>query len=121
MSERTPVAQEEWLFRRCYLPQKKYFDPNGNPTSRIFKLRPKDNGELSVDVKSMSTSEKSIKDSAKFFLFELPYAGVLDIEGLNTLHDPLPNQANDAHAVIIGCSEEDEIKPNQLAKIAKLV
>lgn len=53
------VATDEWLFRRSFLPEKKYMAPDGSATSRVFKLREKDNGELSVDVKSLTTMIKS--------------------------------------------------------------
>lgn len=51
----TPVADDEQLYRSIYrTPWHKYVDPDGRPTSRNFKLRPKDEGKLSVDVASRS-------------------------------------------------------------------
>ena len=44
---RTPVDRQEWLFRRGRAtPEKNYMNPDGTATSRVFKLREKDNGEL---------------------------------------------------------------------------
>ncbi len=123
MEERKLVAKEEWLYRRYYLPEKKFMNPDGTATSRVFKLREKDNGELSVDVKSMTTAEKSVDDKTKFFLFELPNKSVFEITEpqLITYHDPLKDGSNDAHALIVGMSMEDDITPGLLAKASKKV
>lgn len=123
MEHRKAVDAEEWLYRRSWLPEKKYMNPDGTATSRVFKLRDPDKGELSVDVKSMSTPEISIKDKTKFFLFEIPNQAVLQIADpkLQTLHDPLADGTNDAHAAILGMSLEDDISPGVLAKASKRV
>jgi hypothetical protein len=73
MSKPRPVvAPLEWLYRRGYSsPEKKYMNPDGTATSRVFKLREKDHGELSVDVKSMTTVEASVGDASQFMLFEI--------------------------------------------------
>ena len=44
--------------------ERKYMNPDGTATSRVFKLRDKDNGQLSVDVKSLTTSEQAVGDSS---------------------------------------------------------
>ena len=118
MEQRKPVAPDEWLYRRSWLPEKKYMNPDGSATSRVFKLRVADNGELSVDVKSMTSVETSIKDETKFFLFEISNKKILQITSakLETLHDPLEDGSNDAHAVIVGMTLEDDITPGILAK-----
>ncbi len=122
MPDRTPVSTEEWLYRRGYsTPVKKYMNPDGTATSRVFKVRPQDNGELSVDVKSLSNASKSLGDPFKYFLFEIKNAFILEIESLVTLHDPLPDGTNDAHAVIIGMSLGDDITPGLLARASKRV
>ncbi len=123
MEVRKLVSEDEWLYRRCYLPEKKFMNPDGTATSRVFKLREKDNGELSVDVKSMTTPEKSVGDKSKFFLFEIQNKVVLQIGelGLSTYHDPISDGSNNAHAVIIGISLEDDITPGLLAKASKKV
>ena len=95
-------------------------NPDGTATSRVFKLREKDVGELSVDVKSMTTVEVSIGDPDKYYLFEVPNEAVVEIE-LKSYHDPLEDGSNDAHAVIIGMSIEDDIKPGILARKSKRV
>lgn len=118
---RKEVAQDEWLLRRSYCtPEKNYLNPDGTATSRSFKLRTKDNGELSVDVKSMTTPEKSVGDKTKYFLFEVSNEAVAQI-GLKTLHDPLEDGSNDAHAVIVGMSIEDETFPGLLARSSRRV
>jgi hypothetical protein len=110
------VPASEFLWRRTYFdPIHKYFNPNGSPTSRAFKLREKDNGQLSVDVKSLSTPEKSIGDASKFMLLELPAQAVYDLE-LYTCYDPLPT--NPAHAFIGGMDLEDDLQPKLLAEKA---
>ena len=121
MEERKKVNSDEWLYRRSYCsPEKKYCNPDGTATSRAFKLRESDNNELSVDVKSLSGPEISIKDSTKYFLFEIANKSVEDI-GLETFHDPDETGGNTAHAVILGMTMEDEVSPVLLAKKSKRV
>lgn len=125
MNDRSkPVDATAWLYRRYYTPESKYMNPDGTATSRVFKLRPKDEGELSVDVKEMTTPERSIGDADKYLLFELPNSTVLN-EGLETFHDPTPasevSVENPAHAVIIGMDLEDDIMPAILAKKSQRV
>jgi len=113
MEERKIVSENEWLYRRYYLPEKRFMNPDGTATSRVFKLREKDKGELSVDVKSMTTAEKSVEDKSKFFLFELPNKAVIEVRNpqLLTYHDAIEDGTNDAHAVIVGMSINDDINP----------
>lgn len=116
-----PVKTDEWLYRRGYsTPVRKYMNPDGTATSRVFKLRPKDVGKLSVDVKSMTTPGVVIGDATKFFLFEI-YNEIVEGLGLKTYHDPLPDGTNDAHAIIIGMHQEDEVLPGLLARKSKRV
>jgi hypothetical protein len=122
---RNQVANTEWLYRRGYAPpDKRYMNPDGSPTSRVFKLRDVDKGELSVDVKSLTTAEVSIKDQSKFLLFEILVEHVSAL-GIRAEHDPLPNidsdEINPAHAVIVGMDIKDDIIPGQLARKAKRV
>lgn len=122
---RTPVDQFEWLFRRSYSsPEHKFMYPDGTPTSRVFKLRAKDNGELSVDVKSLTDPAAAIGDPTRFMLFEVENKIVLDL-GLNSLYDPLNLEEhgidNPSHAIITGMVEDDEILPGLLAKNATRV
>jgi len=123
MDVRKLVAEDEWLYRRYYLPEKKYMNPDGTATSRVFKLREKDNGELSVDVKSLTTAEIAIKDKASFFLFELSNKSVIEIIAppLATYHDPVMDGTNEAHALIVGMLLEDDITPGILARASKKV
>lgn len=124
MEERKRVAEEEWLYRSSWLPEKKYLNPDGTAHSRVFKLREsKNETELSVDVKSMTTADKAVGDKSRFFLFELPNEAVLQITDpqIITYHDPLKNGENDAHAVIVGMTLEDDITPSLLAKASRRV
>lgn len=121
MNNRELVPIEELLYRRAYCtPLRNYLNPDGSATSRVFKLRPKDNGELSVDISSLTTKENSIRDTAKFILFEITNKTVHELE-LLTYKDRLPDGSNDAHAVIVGLELDDEIKPTILAKGSKRV
>lgn len=121
MGGRKPVSLDEWLYRRSYSsPEKKYMNPDGSATSRVFKLREKDQGDLSVDVKSMTTAELSVGDPMRFFLFEVSNKLVNDLE-LESFHDPLEGGSNDAHAVITGMTMEDDILPGLLARASKKV
>ena len=122
---RNPVDEKEWLFRRGYsTPEKKYMNPDGTATSRVFKLRETDKGELSVDVKFMTDPQAVVKDSQKFMLFEIAHRQVLNA-GFRAEHDPLPNdqstETNPAHAVILGMDIEDDIGPGVLARASRRV
>ncbi|WP_018342834.1 hypothetical protein [Cytophaga aurantiaca] len=117
MSERELVNETEWLLRRSYsTPEKNYMNPiDGSATSRVFKLREKDKGELSVDVNSLTDFATAIGDKSKFMLFRIPNSSIIKI-GLKTFHDPLKDGSNDAHAIIFGMTLQDEIMPGLLAK-----
>ncbi len=117
MKERQLVALSEWLFRRGY---SKFHNPDGTATSRVFKLREVDKGELSVDVVSLTNPEIAIGDPAKFNLFKISNYHVNELE-LATYHDPCPNGSNDAHSVIIGMVMEDDVTPGLLAKKSQRV
>lgn len=121
MQGRLPVETEEWLYRRGYCtPAHKYMNPDGSATSRVFKLRPQDDGKLSVDVKSLTAPQIAIGDRSRFFLFEI-YNAIVEGFGLKTYHDPLPDGTNDAHAIIVGMQLEDDILPGLLARKSKRV
>ena len=116
MSKRTLVPIEEILYRRAYCsPLRNYMNPDGSATSRVFKLREKDQGELSVDICSLTTKEKSVGDTSKFILFDIANKSVNQLN-LETYKDPLSESSNDAHAVIVGLDMNDDIKPSLLAK-----
>lgn len=121
MSDRKIVDIREYLYRRGYCtPERNYMNPDGTATSRVFKLREKDQGELSVDVKRLTSAEIAIGDTSKFMLFEVPNRVVEAID-LQTFHDPLPEGRNNAHAVICGMTVEDDLKPGLLARKSKRV
>ncbi|MFZ4463472.1 MAG: hypothetical protein ACOYN5_06470 [Bacteroidales bacterium] len=115
------VSKDETLFRRGFcLPLKNFLNPDGTATSRVFKLREKDLGELSVDICSLTTKEKSVMDPNKHILFEIENKVVMDID-LLTYKAPLVDGTNDAHAVITGLEIDDDIKPALLAKASRKV
>ncbi len=121
----TPVADDEQLYRSIYrTPWHKYVDPDGRPTSRNFKLPPKDADKLSVDCFSLTTPEQSVRDLAKFALASIANNEVKAIE-LSTFYDPCTVAEhgfdNPAHAYIWGLAEEDDIKPALLAQKAVIV
>ena len=122
MPERKPVGDNELLYRRGYSnPIQRYMNPDGSATSRVFKLRENDKEELSVNVKSLTTAAASVCNPHKFFLFEISNKSIIEIEDLRTLHDRLLDGSNDAHAVIIGMTLSDDIKPGLLARKSKRV
>jgi len=121
MEKGDTVKTEEWLLRRSFCnPEKNYCNPDGYATSRGFKLRAKDEGMLSVDLKSMTTIEETIKDPTRFVLFELLNATVEE-NGLQTIYDPLEGGTNPAHALITGMTIEDEIIPGILGRKSRRV
>lgn len=117
--DKRQVSKTERFYRRGYSnPERRYMNPDGTATSRVFKLREKDQGQLSVDVQSLTTPETAIGDPTKYFLFDISNEVVLNL-GLESFHDELPN--NPAHAYIWGMSIEDEIMPGKLARASKRV
>lgn len=109
-----PVDINDSLYRRSYGPPGaiKFVNPDGTPTSRSFKLRQQDEGRLSVDIKSLTTHEKSIVDASKYMLFEIKVESVLR---LNLIAEADPIENNPAHACILGMDIEDDIMPKLLA------
>lgn len=93
-------------------------NPDGTATSRVFKLREKDNGELSVNISSLTTKEVAVFDTSKYILFEVSNRVVNDLELITY---KAADRSNDAHAVIVGLDMNDEIKPLLLAKASKRV
>lgn len=121
MNKGDKISIEEFLFRRGFsTPEKKYCNPDGSATSRVFKLREKDAGMLSVDLKSKTTAERAITDPTRFMLFELKNESVEEVD-LETVYDPLDDGSNNAHALIVGMQMEDDIAPGYLARNSKRV
>lgn len=115
------VSKDENLFRRGFcVPLKNFLNPDGTATSRVFKLREKDLGELSVDICSLTTKEKSVKDPNKHILFEIENRVVMESD-LLTYKSPMEDGTNDAHAVITGLEIDDDIKPLLLARSSRRV
>ena len=113
------------LLRRAFGPPDRRFEnPDGSATSRVFKPRPIDAGKLSVDVKELTSIEKAIIDKSKFILYEIKVAKVEEI-GLATIHDPLSLDPdgieNPAHALIVTIDNDDDITPGLLAKASNRI
>lgn len=118
MESRKLVSKEEWLWRRSYCnPLKRFENPDGTAHSRVFKVRESDKGELSVNVKSLTTIAKTLPDPTNFIIFEISNQSIIEI-GLMTYHDRLVDGSNDAHAVIL-MDFNDDISPSLLAKKSK--
>src|SRR5271170_6557553 len=86
-------------------------NPDGSPTSRVFKPRPVDREKLSVDIKSLTTLQKSLKDGAMFFLCEGNIGEIqavknIQSENLQVMPDILED--NEAHALIVRISDDDD-------------
>jgi hypothetical protein len=114
------VADGEHLLRRAYRKDKKYVHPTtGLPTSRAFAPSPKDEGKLSVDIKSLTNFTDSIKDEQRFRLFGLMVSVVYKLK-LKCTYDPVLPE-NPAHAIITGFDPEDESIPGILARNAREV
>ena len=113
------IATDEDLYRRGYnSPQKKYLNPDGSATSRVFKLRPKDEGKLSVDLAKLTTKETAVLDSSKYNLFLINNSVVESIE-LFTVYDPLDEPAVVSHGLILGLDPDYYTISSFLAKKAE--
>lgn len=121
MNKGDVLPVNEWLYRRGYsTPEKRFCNPDGTATSRVFKPREKDGGQLSVDMKSMTSAEKAVKDKNTYFLFEIKNQSVEDA-GFITIYDPIDDGSNDAHSLIIGLRMDDELGPALLARRSRRV
>jgi hypothetical protein len=115
------VGDSEYLYRRSFNdPLKKYCNPDGTATSRVFKLRPKDENQLSVNVKSLTTIAQSVQDTSKYILFEISHLSVQQC-GVNAYSDP--DQGNLAHAFIWGDNFDldNDVIPGLLARRATII
>ena len=121
MKKGDKINSDELLYRRGYnSPEKKFLNPDGTATSRVFKLREKDNGKLSVDLAKLTTPEKAVVDSSLFNLFEIKNTTVEEIE-LTTVYDAVYTSINNSHCLIIGMDIKDETKPTYLAKKSRKI
>ncbi len=115
------ISADEMLYRRGYSsPEKKYLNPDGTPTSRVFKLRAKDEGKLSMGLARLTTPAVFVGDSTLFNVFEISNNHVENID-LYTIFDGEHNKNTPAHCLIIGMEEEDDAKPAYLAKNARKI
>ena len=119
MNKGDVIPDEEILLRRVFARDKKYIDLIGKPTSRAFTPRPKDDGKLSVDIKSLTTYAAAIRDEQRFALFTIHVAFAKSL-GLNCIYDPLTlitdGIDNIAHSLVIGIPTEDESISGLLAR-----
>jgi hypothetical protein len=110
------IDSQELLYRRGFnSPEKKYLNPDGTATSRVFKLREKDEGRLSVDLASLTTPAIAVFDSNSYNLFQINNTTVEEIE-LITIYDADFAAQKNSHCLIIGMQLGDDIKPAYLAK-----
>lgn len=108
------VSVVETLLRRVYKGDKSYIDKKtGRPTSRAFAPRPKDEGRLSIDIKSLTSFFEVIGDERRFLLFSILSKIVYDLN-LQCIYDP--EDYNPAHALITGFDPNDESIPGILAR-----
>lgn len=108
------VSVDETLLRRVYKGDKRYIDKKtGRPTSRAFAPRPKDDGKLSIEIKSLTSFFEAIKDERKYLLFSILSKIVYNLN-LQCIYDP--EDDNPAHALITGFDPEDESIPGILAR-----
>ena len=115
------VASGAYLYRRGYnSPERKYLNPDGSATSRVFKLREKDKGKLSVDIQSLTTPEKAVLDPTQYNLFILKNQVVESI-GLETIYDADYQAKDRSHCLIIGMEFNDETKPAYLVKQSRKI
>lgn len=124
LRENCPAIPEQESLYRTGRPPKKFSNPDGTATSRTFALREIDEGELSVDVVSMTTPEKSVtKDGkhefGKFMLYQISVKSVNELS-LSAHYDPLTLEQhgydNPAHGFIWGLEDDDETLPGLLAR-----
>ena len=119
MKKGDKVSETEWLLRRVYRHDKKQTDKiTGLPNSRAFAPRPKDEGKLSVNVKSLSSYIESVVNEGKYRLFTFSVSLVYKLN-LSCTYDPLHD--NSAHALVSGFDSEDESAPGIIARSAKEV
>jgi hypothetical protein len=121
MNKGTIIDSIELLYRRGYnSPVKKFLNPDGSATSRVFKLREKDNGKLSVDLAKLTTPKKAVLDSSQFNLFVFQNDEA-NLTGLSTVYDDKFTSDPNSHCLIIGMDLDDEIKPTYLAKKSRKI
>lgn len=121
MNRGNKINSDELLYRRGFnSPEKKYLNPDGTATSRVFKLRPKDNEKLSVDLAKLTTPEKAVVDSSQYNLFEIKNTSDEEI-GLYTVYDAIFTSEQNSHCLIIGMTNDDETNPSYLAKNSKKI
>lgn len=122
MNKGDRIDPDEFLLRRGYYPDKRFIKIDGSIGSRAFVPRKNENGEISVDIESLTTYEKSIKDVNKYRLLRIQCSFVNSL-GLECIYDPddNPSDPNPAHSLICGFVEDDEKIPAVLAKKAVLV
>lgn len=117
---------QEVFYRRVFRKDKRYIDKKtGRFTSRAFTPRPKDEGKLSVDLKRLTTVEKSLSyQPDRFVLGTLFNKDVLYLQ-LKSIYDPTNIEDdgfdNIAHCVIQGIPEDDESIAGILARKSKKV
>ncbi|MDT3739355.1 MAG: hypothetical protein RO257_07625 [Candidatus Kapabacteria bacterium] len=112
------ILPEHNLLRRYVHPNppdRLMIKEDGTVCSTCYHLRPNEDG-ISVDIEHLTNYDKSVKDRTKFRLLWLNAGDVQNL-GLNTNHNPLPD--NEAHALITG--DIDRKISKKLAYISRVV
>lgn len=122
-----PIEPTNILYRRGR--PKKFLNPDGSVSSRVFALREKDNGQLSIDIASLCKPIDAITARGEFSpdQFWLASISVADVHSLNleAFCQPLTvaqhNVENPAHGFIWGMQLDDDILPGLLARKSRRV
>lgn len=110
------IDSNEFLYRRGYnSPEKRFLNPDGTATSRVFKLREKDNQCLSVDLAKLTTPQTAVLNKNEFNLFQICNSSIEEID-LKTIYDANFKSVINSHCLIIGMELDDDVKPAYLAR-----
>ena len=120
------TGPDELFYRRVFRKVKRYIDKRtGRFTSRAFSPRPKDEGKLSVDLKRLTTVEKSLNSQPERFVLGTIINDNLISLNLKSIYDPTnlndDGFENIAHCVIQGIPEDDESIAGILARKSKKI
>lgn len=118
--------EEEVFYRRIFRKDKRYIDKKtGKFLSRAFSPRPKDDGLLSVDLKRLTTIEKSLNfEPQRFVIGTIINAQVISLN-IESIYDPTTKEVegsdNISHCLIGKIPEDDESIAGILARKSKKI
>ena len=110
------IFDEDFLLRRVPGADPRYIKDDNSISSFAFSKK-KDEDGLSVNLERLTTYENSILDRTRFRLYRIQAGFVRSLEGLDTVHDPLPD--NDSHSLIVGNITKS--KAGAMSREAKLI